>query len=48
MIYDDISSPGAPKRIVTTIAIDHPASLVFIAHTKTNVPNNDVVASETD
>ena len=46
MIDDNVFPVGAAKGIITPITVHHTTSLVFIAHTKTEVADNNIIARQ--
>src|SRR5690349_7104606 len=46
MIDDDVSAVRSAKCVIAAIAIDHAALLIFIAHAKTQVANDDIITGQ--
>src|SRR4030095_3110199 len=47
MVNNDIVSSCSSKSIVSTSSIYHSRILVFIAHSKTQVPHDDIISTKT-
>src|SRR5688572_13990700 len=46
MIDDNVISPGSAKSVIASIAIDHTALLILIAHAKPQVADNDIITGQ--